>query len=396
MRSYALAITILIILAFLALPVSARDTNDAIKAYNAAMTGGDAEAKLQTAEVLGQTAIAESSRRDAPLLALEAAKTLCLYGDCKSALSLTDWISSHAGGDGQVSKTEVALVDAFARWRTQPSSASRAALDKALVPFIEGDLSTLTLAAFQHRYTYDASKQRWAKAMKSANEASTHFEPFRGAIAQQWSEAEMMRIIADFNATPSANEVIAMAEHHVAVSELIGQYTVPKPDWLFDHFYLTLAWENALMAYFDSGYSERRWSNLPEEDVVALKANQRALMREALSPGAAIWRRPGTEDDYSHGDLPFCSGHFDKKPAIKYGGMNAYRGQFGSVVLRVDIENAKVSDLEILAAVPAGQFEDEAIDAISQWTWVVESGTPGVTCRTSQKNFIQEVIFHIE
>lgn len=392
MKALHFAVAAAAMLACTAPGAQAGDINSIISTYNEAATNGGTDAKLKAAAALGEAAMASPDRDDAALLALEAAKTLCLYGDCEAAIPLAVWVAGETGEAGSVSQAEVALVEAFARWRVRQTLSTRNRLNEALEPFVDGDLSTLTLAAFQRRYAHDAAKGKWGDAYRSASEASRHFEPFRGVIGEQWSDAKIIEIIAGFNMTPEPEEVIAMAEHHVALSEMIPQYPDPKPDWIYDHFYLTLAWDNALMAYFQSGYGERQWSNLSDTDVAALNAKQRAIMREARWPRT----RTSSRTETSGSDLPFCDGDLRRKPMIRYSMADAQRGRFGSVVLRLAVEAGKVSDVELLAAVPSDRFEQDVIDAVSQWTWIPdEDEVPGKTCRMSRRNMIQEVIFSI-
>ena len=66
---------------------------------------------------------------------------------------------------------------------------------------------------------------------------------------------------------------------------------------------------------------------------------------------------------------------------------------FGSVFMKLSIRNMEVSEVEILAAVPAEVFESEVEKTVGKWKWVVEDGTPGETCRTSADNVYQRFLF---
>ena len=392
MRSLVLA-GILAIGAIYSGEAAAISADAAISEYNEAIQTGDDAAKIATAQILAEAAMANPDRSDATILGLEAAKTLCLYGDCKSARPVADWVSSRANGETGIVKAESVLIKAYADWKEAPSRSTRKSLDEALAPMVEGDLSSLTLAAFQNRYVADANAKRWGDAQASADAARRHYEPFKSVVGQQWSDAAMISIISGFNMTQEPEDAMAMARHHVALSDLYDRYEGPAPEWLKDHFYRTYAWQEAMASYFQSGGGERQWSNLAEVDEQTLRANLAAIMRDANS----LARVSASGEGYVARKFPLCQGEFNKKPAIRYGGLNALRGQFGSVILKLSIKDGKVDVVEPLASVPLDVFKQRAVDAVSKWKWIPAKNTrPGIDCSLNHPHFIYTIRFYLD
>ena len=93
--------------------------------------------------------------------------------------------------------------------------------------------------------------------------------------------------------------------------------------------------------------------------------------------------------------LPFCDGKLSENPDIRFPRNAGRAGTFGSVIMRISIDDLDVTDVEVLAAVPAETFEKPALKAVRKKKWIVENGTPGVTCSTSQKDMMAVVWFLI-
>ena len=368
------------------------DINTAIANYNAAAQGGTPEQKIDAATALGQAALANPERADAGQLAYEAGQTLCLQADCAGAAPFADLAVSAGIGDGPLTQADAELLKAYTAWRAAPDTSTRAALDDALTAKRDTDVSLLSLAAFNNRYVADAGDGKWSSAEEAAREAGAHFEPFKSVIAQYWSEAEIVALTSSFNAGPQTDDVLDMARHHVALTQLAGQYETP-PDWLKDHYYTTDAWQMSLLAYFMSGGNEKKDGRRSGPDTDTLSDEVDAILetREKVS-----FSRPASGDETGPDPLPLCEGQFRMKPQLQYPYRAARKGMYGSVIVRFDLEEGRVKSPEVLAAVPVNRFEEEVTATLSKWRWIAKEGKPGETCRMSRTNIVMPFIFALD
>ena len=83
-------------------------------------------------------------------------------------------------------------------------------------------------------------------------------------------------------------------------------------------------------------------------------------------------------------------------PELSYPDAAAQKGMFGAVIAQIKVEDRKVTDVEILAAVPSSAFEESAEATIRQWEWQPEGEEPGVTCDPSYRRIILPMAFMLE
>ena len=387
-------IAISALLAATVLPAAAQasDIDQVISAYNEAATSGSREDRVAAARALGAAAQANPDRDDAGLLAYEAGQTLCVLAACEGASQLADFADSAPLPDGAVSQADITVLSTYADWKENPNSRNRRALDEALAAVVDHDVSMLTLTAFQARYAHDFEKADWRSAEVSAGAAATHFKPFRKVIGREWSDATIGSIIAGFSDEPEPQNAIDMARHRVELTRLKAGLE-EEPEWLETKRYLSHAWQLALSAYFNSGGGRRTGSLLrgpdPTDEIEAIEAEIEEM--EAAAENEARERDAVNGTD----QLPFCEGHLNMSPPLRYPGQALKQGMYGAVIVRLSIENLNVAGVEVLAAVPSATFEERASETIEQWTWKVSSGTPGETCRTSHDDLVLPVIFEL-
>ncbi|WP_084395849.1 energy transducer TonB [Henriciella aquimarina] len=369
----------------------AQDINQAISAYNEAVSSGDTALRVKTAKALGEAALANPGREDAAILAFEAGQTLCLMADCTGAAELAQFAAGKPLPGNAVQAEDIALLEAYAAWRQKPGGKRRKALNKALEPLVPRDVTTLTLAAFHNRYLRDMVDHDWREAKDSAGEAATHFAPFKDVIGEYWSNAKIATIASGFNYDPDTDHALAMARHHVELGKM-GHGLEERPAWLEHNWYVTQAWEMAISAYFHSGGGRKLGSLLNGPDPDRLDRQVDEIMAE-LDTLEYAPRAEAAASEENADALPYCDGTFDMKPAIRYPHGAARQGMFGAMIAQIAVKDLKVSDVEILAAVPSATFEESAEETIRQWTWKVETGVPGETCTGDRPKIILPIVY---
>ncbi|RIJ23846.1 hypothetical protein D1224_06220 [Henriciella barbarensis] len=375
----------------------AGDINDVISAYNEAASTGSAAERSAAARALGVAAMENPDHQDAGLLAYEAGQSLCVYDGCEGASQLAAFATSAEVPANAVPPAHIEILRTYADWKSQPNGQTRSALDGALEAGVDTGVSLLTLTAYQARYLYEFEKSDYREAEINARLASAHFAPFKDMIGKNWSDAAIAGIIAGFSRNPDTQDVVEMAEHRVALAKLSSE-TSDTPDWLDRHRHLAHAWQLAMYAYYESGGGRRQTgSRLQGPDPDQLKTvirDSERRMRDYPKIRTRIVSAEEYEADESK--LPFCSGELDMTPQLRYPMRASQRGMYGAVLARLKINDLKVSDVEILAAVPHSTFEERAKNTIMKWRWNVSSGTPGETCRTNHDNIFIPLIFAME
>lgn len=393
--------TVLAAALLVALPAAGQsdEMSDAIVAYNEAVSSGGAAARVDAARALGQATLRHPERDDAALLAYEAGQTLCVYAACDGAIPFAEFASSRPLAGDAVYPSDVALLKAYSAWKDKSHRSTRNALDQALEDVGNEGLTSLSLTAYHNRYIADFKDQNWRQASQTAAQAASHFAPFRSVIGEQWSDASIASIVADFNSRPDTKDVMDMAYHRLELGKIY--YTVEdEPDWLDGHWYLTDAWQMAMSAYFAYGADSRSGPGVRTPDHKYLDARVEEIMdglsefRDKLPEATDV--DSAAEEGEEDTRLPYCDGTFDMTPELSYPDAAAQKGMFGAVIAQIKVEDRKVTDVEILAAVPSSAFEESAEATIRQWEWQPEGEEPGVTCDPSYRRIILPMAFMLE
>ncbi|MEM9740024.1 MAG: energy transducer TonB [Pseudomonadota bacterium] len=74
----------------------------------------------------------------------------------------------------------------------------------------------------------------------------------------------------------------------------------------------------------------------------------------------------------------------------------ARRGQFGSVIAEIEIEDGQVSNVDILASIPVQGFRNLAKETVLQWGWIADDVQPEPDCRMSRTNIILPIVFALD
>lgn len=381
--------------ALFALSASARPAS--VEAANAvhqqAMASGSTADRILAAEALRDAVLADPNRPDAVLRAYEAGQTLCVYAACEGAERVANFAASGQLPADVLTGEDIALLSAFTDWSTgQPDARDR--LDEALSASMTVRATPLSVVAFQSRYASASNAEDWPRAARTAAEAAAYFAPHRQMIGERWSDAVLASATAGYNSNPNGHDALVLGQH---IADLIAldRERRERPDWLADQVYLSLAWQTAILMYFDTASSRRELGSgrytVSGPDADQLEERLLQLVASA-GPSDLLPRRTG---QLERGALPLCEGDFDQNPEVRYPA-NAARGRrYGSVVTRVDLEDGEVKNVEVLAAVPERTFDRNVISAVKKWTWEITDGEPGVTCTTDYENMIYIIMFGI-
>ena len=91
-----------------------------------------------------------------------------------------------------------------------------------------------------------------------------------------------------------------------------------------------------------------------------------------------------------------CEGSFDEDPEFRYP-FNALKSrQNGAVVLRMDLNNGKASNVEVLASIPERTFDNAIISSVRKWTYEPdENAADDGPCEASAKGLIYTYSFGV-
>lgn len=391
MRQAIIAVT----MTFMASGAMADIPSESIQAYNEALNAGDAS-KLETAALeLTEAAMANPQDEQSTLLAFEGAWSLCRIGQCQAAIKPAEFALAQPPTSDHPVMQDRELLAAFAGWTDDKTRRTRKRLDAALAASVDKAPSLVSLTAFQQRYFEDVRKSDWGRVEDSAGETARHLEPVREQVTEAWISARFYAIVAAFSRRRNKDQHEAMVHLEGELYQMYYGHEGGKeaaPDWLKSIYWRASAWRAAMSAYFASTEGGRPGSRiggrsgLSDEDVDELLAGY--METTDLTRGAAD---ASDEDD----GPPLCEGELIKEPELSYPGSAAFRGQVGAVIASYKFAEGRVTDVEVLASVPYGGFEDEVVETISQWRWEAAEAQPVNPCSMSYDNIVQTFVFRM-
>jgi len=370
------------------LPTAAADiSNETIRAYNEALQAGDRSAIVDASKALAAEAIANPTEQDAVLLAYEAGSQLCIYNTCESAQAAAEFVAASPIVDVSAHPVaeDRALLASFADWSADPKRKTRRDLDAALESIVSLQPTTLSIKAFEARYRADHTNGKARKAAKSADEAGDHVRPVAEQVPSPYIAAEFFAAISTFNSSQNASAQRDMTHLEGWLEQYETKLGEDAPDWINKQRFKAYAWRLAMTAWFQSTGNR----GVSKDEIDTILASYQTDTAE-----------PEGNDNSDHltaDILPFCQGQMSQTPKLRYRAGQTQRGFFGAVIVHFDIESGRVVNAHIEASVPEERFEEQALDAISQWTWEVEDGQiPGENCRMDRTNIVQPLVFSLD
>lgn len=360
-----------IVAALTALNAGAEVKQNQIADYNAAILSGDVTTQLAAARELAGAAISDPANSEAPLLAYEAAWTLCRLGECASAIAPAAFAASR-----DLTVGTPRILSTYAEWNTRPGRSTLARLRAALAAEADFLPTMISLRAFREVYLADNAEKRFADSVATAELAAAHFSKAEGGGLPEFeSEARLVAAVSGFVYRP---KLPAMKKMAALAAGLYGQYYragEDGPAWMKDHYWQSEAWLYAMQAYFKSrsqpSLNEADWKALQQAEIAAVPAR---------SSHASVDTRP------------LCSGELIQKPALTYPASAKLKGMSGAVIVGFDVEDGALSDFEVLASVPLDGFREKSLETVSQWSWRFTEA-PGPHCKTSLDDVVVPLTF---
>lgn len=337
---------------------------DVIRNFNDALESGDRVAVVAAADRLVDAALKNPDDEQAVASAFEAGTQLCLRGACSNAIAAEPLL---AGAVSEiVSPAHANLLIAYAKWSQSRDKTTDAGMMAALQGAAGAEATLLTLSAFDNYYLYEFGRDNARNIRNVAELAAEHYTPVRDLIPTRWAVMELAAAAGQFRSDREKASIDRFAELEVALYPyyLAGESEFPQIESLY---FQTVAWRSALSAYFASiGKFAEELSHAEEY---------------ADEERSRIGKQYRSEQPPRE---PLCTGGFRKapKPTYPFGASN--RGYVGAVILGFDIDNGKLENVRVLAAVPDRQFEKAALDSMQSMEWYFDEQQKDPDCRRSR------------
>jgi len=357
-----------------------------VKAFNAAVKAGDYKTAAAEAETTWKTW--DTSSGQTALLAREFGFAALIAGRNDLARQFGQFLvekgASLATPDDQPLTS--AVLFRIADFRIGKSDTQRSALRDAL--FARSGAPGLDITAvvsWEALYVADWNGGDWDNAAKDAAGAAEFMSRDAKNMLVRQRSAELQAASAMFvggrnRVTKGKNDYYdAMANvHDRIVGDIDAAAGQAARDQLWPMKWRSEAWAIAIESYLTSSY-EQVGSNISS----ALNA------RPLLQPKFAQY-----PEDPASAQLPACGGEFEGKK-LRYPENKAYKGLVGSVIVRLETgADGKVTDVEVLAAVPGEGFAAKMIETLETWTFKPNAANAGA-CRLNSRNRNYKVSFRI-
>lgn len=376
MRRLAALVTVLI---GIGLSSHAQVTEADIVAYNTAIEAGDASLIKTAALQLANAAMSDPGNPEAGVAAYEAAWSLCRIGACREALPAAKFAESLPSATARER-----LLSAFAAWKVQTSYPNARVLQAALTDAAPLSPTGMSVSAFREFYGAKLTARDFPGAEKLAQQARSHFAGGGEAFQRFEIEARGIAITSRFNISPRVAHLEEMVHLRGELSQMRRAAGRDRPKWMDDAYWNANAWQSAMQAYFVA-VGDRRYRAARIEEILAGYES-----KDELAEVVEV-----SEEEAERNRARFCEGGMVHEPPMRYPTGQGMRGRFGTVIIKFRLEDGRVHEPEVLAAVPFDGFRDEALKTISQW-YFKPSEDPALTgCRLNHNNMIQEFIFAI-
>ncbi|MEO1100376.1 MAG: energy transducer TonB [Pseudomonadota bacterium] len=361
---------------FFAMPVVASPVDDAVSAFNAAISSGEEADQARTARNLINAAIANPDADASTLIAFEGAWTLCRIDACNGAARGAEFAASRPATGAHPLMADRQLLAALANWSEDDSRRTRNRLNDALKSVAPRRATRLSATAYERRYESRMTKERYESAAVAANSAIEHLEPSKDSLPEQYVRARTAAIIATFYDDAELEHLEAMTRLTGELGEQMLEAATrgAPPVWLQDAYWRADAWRLVM----ETSFTRRRDTERAEEIAT--------LLDDYRSP-LSIWTPSSAR--------PLCDGTFDMTPPIEYPRDAIRQGRYGAVLLGFDISNGRVLNARVLAAVPSETFRTQALQTIRQWRWQAEAGSENGSCSMSRENVTVPIVFRI-
>lgn len=367
----------------LTIPVASADvSSDTIHTFNQALESGDRPMIIEASKALAAAAIANPEDEQSVLFAFEAASQLCTLGQCPEAEAASRFVTSAPITDPAEHPVtdDRNLLLSYVNWSLRKNRKTRKTFDKALESVLSLSPTPLSVKAVQDRYFYDIEENNTRALVQSSGQAGDHLRPVSDQLPRAYATAEMIAASTRFNSGQERLAHSKMIHLRGWLAEFTANSGEGVPEWTSAMAYRAHAWNLAMDAWFLST-GQRGVSEAEAEQILA------------SYPSPTVSEVSTEQID----GLPFCEGYLKPDPELRYRGAQVAQGYYGAVIVAFDIKDGQVQNPVIKASVPLQQFDEQALEAISKWTWIAnDHEVPGETCQMSRSDLAQPVVFSLD
>lgn len=358
-----------------------------VKAFNKAVKAGDYKAAASEAEATWKTW--DTSDAQTALLAREFGFAALISGRNELARQFGDFlVQKGATLPTPDDQPEVsAVLFRLADFRLKNGDAERRALREALLARDSAAGADMTsVLAWQALYVGDWNARDLESAQSDAAAAAKFFKRQKALLLLQ-RKAEVAQASAAFlqgrgRITRGRNNYYsAMADVHDAIVMDINAAPTPaQRGSFFEVKWEAEAWALAIASYLTSS-GQQIGSNISAD----------LEPRRLLQPDHVQY-----PEDAAVAERPVCPGKFEGRKLF-YPASKDFQGLVGSVIARIETDAAgKVTNTEVLAAVPLNSFSDQVVGTVNTWVYRPANGVDTASCRLKSRNHSFKVIFLIE
>jgi len=355
-----------------------------IKSFNAAM--GARDYKVAAAAAASVWPTLDPSRDDYAIIAREFGFAAYLAGDFAAAKTYGEAAvtASEALNEDDVSRTGSRVLARLAEHKLGPSGQTRARLHEALVARAGApDLDLTSYFAAEALALYDFDRGAWKDSVSSAGLAQQLSERGGSAFVVSALRFELLGRAANYldrNSLEALRDLDALWARVVA--RIAEAPSDKEAESLVPVYYEVDAWHTTIEMHLEA---IGRLRNVKEREKRAEAARETPAYKAALKR----FRPP----------LPpgVCKITPVKNlPVPKYPSSALFRGMQGTVVMRLDIDEAGrvVSEPDVFVAVPVKHFAKAASDGARNFRFEkAKDFEPG--CTMAQKGYVLTMVFNI-
>ncbi|HEX5005927.1 MAG TPA: TonB family protein [Hyphomonadaceae bacterium] len=358
-----------------------------IKGFNTAVRAGDY--KTAAAEAEGIWKSWNTGDPQTALMAREFGFAAFVSGRNDLALQfgefLVDQGATLATPDDQPATS--AVLRRVAGYKMTGGEPERQALRDALAARSNASgLDMTSVLAWEVLYVADWNQGDWTNVEVDALAAADFFKRAPENLQHRQRKAELTAAAAMFlqgrnRVTKGRNDYYdrMVDVHNAIVGDLNDAKSEGDRRLLWPLKWQAQAWSMAMWSYLTSSY-EQVGSN------ISTKVQERPLAHPV---------RAQYPEDPASVHLPLCDGRFEGKK-LSYPASKAYSGIVGGVIARMEVAaNGKVTDVELLAAVPSESFGESVIKTLKTWTFKPDKGADTSKCRLNSRNRMYSVTFRM-
>lgn len=335
-------------------------SRELITQYNLAIQSKDPVNIVDTAAMLGQSAIDNPDDTQSTLIAFETAKNICLRGACERAQPMLHFIQE--AQPAAPNTEQIALLQAMSAWAANTDKKSEDALISSLLGLKDNQPSLISITAFDTLLEALLKRKDHKAVMRASKAAADHTYSVRDTIPAKWAAYQIISLSRDFD---RSRKLEALPDTALLSAFLLDklQDTDEKDSKLANAYYTADAWLLAMEAFGASRNSSKD--------------------RRLIEQSKKILADRAEKEQRESNELPLCKGVLAPLPRPSYPRNAALNGYVGSVIVGFDLVEGKSENFRVLASVPTDVFDEAALAAVKVLEWQIIDPLAPDGCRTS-------------